>query len=55
MTGNEKSGTGKLEGRVVAITGATRGIGRGIAEKLAAEGAIVVVTDVGRLPLSVFM
>jgi 2-hydroxycyclohexanecarboxyl-CoA dehydrogenase len=37
---------GKLAGRIAIVTGAGQGIGRGIAEKLAAEGATVVVTDV---------
>jgi len=37
---------GKLDDKVVIVTGAAQGIGRGIAEKLAAEGARVVVTDV---------
>jgi 3-oxoacyl-[acyl-carrier protein] reductase len=32
-----------LQGRVIAVSGASRGIGRGIAETLAAEGARVVL------------
>jgi meso-butanediol dehydrogenase / (S,S)-butanediol dehydrogenase / diacetyl reductase len=35
----------RLSGRVAVITGAARGIGRAIAEAMAAEGASVVVTD----------
>ena len=40
-------GTGILEGRVVAVTGAGRGIGREIALLCAREGAAVVVNDPG--------
>jgi NAD(P)-dependent dehydrogenase (short-subunit alcohol dehydrogenase family) len=38
--------SGLCEGRVCAVTGAARGIGRAYAEALVAEGALVVVNDV---------
>jgi NAD(P)-dependent dehydrogenase (short-subunit alcohol dehydrogenase family) len=38
---------GKLDGKVAAITGAGRGIGRALAKAMAAEGAAIVVNDLG--------
>lgn len=38
---------GILDGKVAAVTGAGRGIGRGIAKAMAANGAAVVVNDLG--------
>ena len=36
---------GRLEGKVALVTGAARGIGAGVARKLCAEGASVLLTD----------
>lgn len=40
---NPLTGEGELAGRIALVTGASRGIGRGIAKKLASLGAIVLV------------
>jgi len=37
--------TGRVSGRTAIVTGAARGIGRAIADRLAAEGAAVVLAD----------
>ncbi|BBI54727.1 3-oxoacyl-ACP reductase [Vreelandella olivaria] len=38
--------TRKLEGQITIITGGARGIGRGIAKRLAADGAQVIIWDI---------
>jgi 3-oxoacyl-[acyl-carrier protein] reductase len=40
--------SGKLNGRIALVTGANRGIGRGIATALAAEGADIVINFLDR-------
>ena len=43
----KRNGTGIVAGKVAIVTGAARGIGRGVALLMAEEGAKVVVCDVG--------
>ena len=42
-----KSGKGRLAGKKVIITGASRGMGRAIAERYADEGADLFLTATG--------
>lgn len=44
--------SGRFEGRVAVVTGASRGIGLGIAQRLVAEGARVVITARNAEPLA---
>jgi len=43
---------GDLQGRIALVTGAAQGIGRAIAEELAAAGAVLVLADVNEAKLA---
>ncbi len=43
---------GRLEGKIVLITGGSSGFGRASAERFAREGAKIVVADISEKPLS---
>jgi NAD(P)-dependent dehydrogenase (short-subunit alcohol dehydrogenase family) len=46
MTSKSISGVGRLEGKVAIVSGAAGGIGRAIAIRFAAEGAVIIAADV---------
>ena len=49
--GKRPAGTGRMAGKIVIVTGAAQGFGKGIAEELYREGAAIVIADMN-LPLA---
>ena len=45
---NRPAGQGRLAGKIIIVTGAAQGFGKGIAEELYAEGATVVIADMNQ-------
>ncbi|MDQ3780451.1 MAG: SDR family oxidoreductase [Chloroflexota bacterium] len=46
MTGETATDAGRLNGQVAIVTGAAQGLGLGIATRLAADGATIVLADI---------
>ena len=45
---NRPVGEGRLAGKIIIVTGAAQGFGKGIAEELYAEGATIVIADMNQ-------
>jgi len=45
---NRIAGTGRLAGKITIVTGAAQGFGKGIAEELYAEGAVIIIADMNQ-------
>ena len=45
---NRPTGEGRLAGKIVVVTGAAQGFGKGIAEELYKEGATIVIADMNQ-------